>query len=415
MTTSVYRNNDKSPLIMKFGGSTIGNLTYEGLVKKVLVLKESYKAEKVICVLSAQEGETQTLMDMAETLGPGLIGPPRDALVSNGENISVAAAWLAAENAQVKSRGVTAWQIGLRTSHSIGGKAYIQKIDTEYIYRILKDVDVLFVSGYQGVSPDNHIVTLCRGGSDVTAVAIAAALGVKECLICTDKEGIYQIDPRFGFKLTTILESMSYNQAIELGWLGMKIIHPRATIIAKRYKVELRIMYGGKEELNTTGTMIHNSILKEKPVIAMSNNEALFELQKYNDSPGILAKIYGLLCNYGLDLDLFYQGPEDIFFAVNIDDTTGKELSDAIKEIKKLELCKNVKKTLALTKVSVVTGELSKFPGITHEIIRRFASNQIDFLLLGGPRNRISTLTQEASANDTFKQMYEMFIESPII
>ena len=396
--------NKSRCLVVKFGGSSVTSLTEKGIALKLKGVLKNESYEKIVCVLSAEQYQTDDLKDTILEVSSHPNPREKDALITFGENQSVIKAALYANALGVKAKSLAGWQIPILTTQTDDSKSYIREIEKKNIIKHFVDNDILFVAGFQGVDNYKNVTSLGRGGSDITAVAISAALDVKFCQIVTDQDGIKTTDPRLNLN-SKLIKEMHYDEAIELAWLGTKIIHPRSVEIAKKFNVIINI--SSYSEFLNTSTTINNKINKNSELsISVSKNEVLIAIKKFPNKPGNLNKLLAYLFKKNMDVDLLTQTPckenekdlTEIIFCVNTVDIQ-KDLLLYIKDLKQdiselfdsisIEVNQNI------TKVSMVNNKLAILPKFTSDIFYILVKHKIPYYLLSGPSNRISVVIKK--------------------
>ena len=341
--------------VIKFGGTSVANMSRIKNVVSIVEKKIKLTNDKIVIVVSAMSGVTNQLVKSYKKINSNIADPEYDVILSTGEQYSSALISTMLGKRKINSRSVLGWQIPVMTDgeHS---KARIFKISQSFFKNQFSEFDVIVVAGFQGLSNDNRITTLGRGGSDTSAVAIAYALGLKKCEIFTDVEGIFTSDPRV-VKDAKKINSITYEEILELASLGSKVLHPRSVELAMKYGIKIHVRSSFK---NKTGTMVvkeENKIEKEVVTgITSSESDAKITLKGIPDKPGIAAKIFGILANINVNVDMIVQNITDdgkyasLTFTVSIEDQ-----SKAVKELKKSKIkFKNIHSDKSICKVSIV-------------------------------------------------------------
>ncbi|MBQ9592736.1 MAG: aspartate kinase, partial [Lachnospiraceae bacterium] len=353
-------------IVKKFGGTSVANK--ERIFNVVNRVAEDYRAgHQVIVVLSAMGKQTDVLLDMARDINPDAPKRELDMLVSTGEQVSVALASMAFAAIGVPAVALNAFQVPMLTT-STYSKARLKKIGTE---RILKELDsgkVVLITGFQGVDKYDNVTTLGRGGSDTTAVAIAASMDADACEIYTDVDGVYTADPRIVPKARK-LDEITYDEMLDLATLGAGVLHNRSVEMAKKYGVQLIV----RSSLNRNeGTIVkgETSTMERLMVsgVAVDKNVARISVIGLEDNPGVAFKLFHHLARYNVNVDIILQsigrdGTKDISFTVE----EGK-LAEALAVIdrhrKSSIRCQSVSVEENVAKVSIVGAGMMDHPGV---------------------------------------------------
>jgi aspartate kinase len=325
-------------LVMKFGGTSVANLDrIRRAAKRVGV--EVTKGYDVIVIVSAMSGKTNELVGWVDEVSPLHDAREYDAIVSSGENVTAGLMALTLQEMSVEARSWQGWQVPLMTN-STHSAARIDDIPTDNINAKFADgMQVAVVAGFQGISAENRITTLGRGGSDTTAVAFAAAFAAERCDIYTDVDGVYTTDPRITDKARK-LDKIAFEEMLELASLGAKVLQTRSVELAMRFNVRLRVLSSFEEQSDTAGTLVcsEEEIMEQNIVsgIAYSRDEAKMTLVSIADRPGIAAAIFVPLSEAGVNVDMIIQniseeGHTDMTFSCPTDQVkrAEKALNDA--------------------------------------------------------------------------------------
>ena len=377
---------------MKFGGTSVANISrIKNIVK--LIEKKINSSNKIVLVVSAMSGVTNKLIDDYKKVKIDISDPEYDVILSTGEQHSAALISAMLNQKKITSRSLLGWQIPIYTDNN-HSKARIVNINSSLIKKHLKKYKVIVVAGFQGINEKNRITTLGRGGSDTTAVAIAYSLGLKSCEIYTDVEGIFTSDPRI-VRDATKIKSITYEEILELASLGSKVLHPRSVELAMKYgiRVHVRSSFVGK-----LGTMVLKEESKiEKEVvtgITSSENEAKITLKGIPDKPGIAAKIFGILANINVNVDMIVQNITDdgkfasLTFTVSKDDQ-----SKAVKELKNSKIkFKKIHSDNSICKISIVGVGMRSNVGVAQKMFETLAGKNINIQVISTSEIKISVL-----------------------
>jgi aspartate kinase len=381
-------------VVLKFGGTSVADVHQ---IKKI-ALKIKLEVElgyKVITVVSAMSGVTNNLINLVKKTSDIPPYSEYDTVLSTGEQVTSALLAIALNKLKIKARSWLGWQIPIVTDNTYG-KSAIEEIKTENILNDLEINQVAIVSGFQGVSNDNRITTLGRGGSDTTAVAMAASFLADRCDIYTDVDGVYTTDPRI-VKSAKKLEIITYEEMLELASQGAKVLQTRSVALAMKYGVKLRVLSSFE---NLPGTSIikeeNNMEKSEISGIAHSLNEAKITLSGVPDQPGQAADIFGTLAKHSINIDMIVQsssinqGITDITFTIPETD-----LQIAEKTLRNLQKVLGFSKFTSDTKVvkiSVVGNAMRTQSGIAKTIFETLAKNQINIHVISTSEIKISVL-----------------------
>ena len=381
-------------VVLKFGGTSVADVPQ---IKKIaLKIKgEVDQGNKVIVVVSAMSGVTNNLIDLVNQTSKNFSLSEHDVVLSTGEQITSALLSIALEELSLKARSWMGWQVPI-VSDNTHGKAVIKDIKTSNIMGSIKKGYIAIVSGFQGISEDNRITTLGRGGSDTTAVALAAAFSADRCDIYTDVEGVYTTDPRI-VKKAKKLDFITYEEMLELASQGAKVLQTRSVALAMKYNVNLRVL---SSFANVPGTLIAeergNMEKSEISGIAHSLNEAKITLSDIPDQPGQAANIFGALAEFSINVDMIVQsssinhGSTDMTFTIPETD-----LLMAEKVIKKIRGDIGFKKFTSETnvvKISIVGNAMKSQSGIAKTMFQTLAKNHINIQVISTSEIKISVL-----------------------
>ena len=379
--------------VIKFGGTSVANMSRIKNVVSIVEKKIKLTNDKIVVVVSAMSGVTNQLVKSYKKINSNIADPEYDVILSTGEQYSSALISTMLGKKKINSRSVLGWQIPVITDgeHS---KARIFKISQSFFKNQFSEFDVIVVAGFQGLSNDNRITTLGRGGSDTSAVAITYALGLKKCEIFTDVEGIFTSDPRV-VKDAKKINSITYEEILELASLGSKVLHPRSVELAMKYGIKIHVRSSFK---NKTGTMVvkeENKIEKEVVTgITSSESDAKITLKGIPDKPGIAAKIFGILANINVNVDMIVQNITDdgkyasLTFTVSIEDQ-----NKAVKELKKSKIkFKNIHSDKSICKVSIVGVGMKSNVGVAQKMFETLAKKNINIQVISTSEIKISVL-----------------------
>ena len=381
-------------VVLKFGGTSVADVPQ---IKKIaLKIKgEVDQGNKVIVVVSAMSGVTNNLIDLVNQTSKNFSLSEHDVVLSTGEQITSALLSIALEELSLKARSWMGWQVPI-VSDNTHGKAVIKDIKTSNIMGSIQKGYIAIVSGFQGISEDNRITTLGRGGSDTTAVALAAAFSADRCDIYTDVEGVYTTDPRI-VKKAKKLDFITYEEMLELASQGAKVLQTRSVALAMKYNVNLRVL---SSFTNVPGTLIAeergNMEKSEISGIAHSLNEAKITLSDIPDQPGQAAKIFGALAEFSINVDMIVQsssinhGSTDMTFTIPETDLLMAE--KVIKKIKGNIGFKKFTSETNVAKISIIGNAMRSQSGIAKTMFQTLAKNHINIQVISTSEIKISVL-----------------------
>ena len=396
-------------IVQKFGGTSVADAVRVGHVADIIA--RTYAAgNNVVAVVSAQGKFTDVLVDKANEINPKASKRELDMLLAAGEQISISLLAMAIEKRGLPVKSFLGWQAGFQTdsSHS---NARIRKINKERIENELAKRTIVIVAGFQGINRYDDITTLGRGGSDTSAVALAAALDAKKCQIFTDVEGVYTADPRL-VKDAVKLDSISYDEMLELASLGAQVLHNRSVEMAKRYNVDLEVLSSMEEK---PGTIIKEEADVEKMIIsgvAKDTNIARISILELKDQPGIAFKVFSLLAKEKINVDIILQsvgrnGTKDMTF------TVAKE--NAERAVAVLDANKHligIKEVLCDTqcaKVSIVGAGMESNPGVASKLFDALAQANINIDMVSTSEIKISVLIALKDAERAVLVIHDAF------
>ena len=292
-------------IVQKFGGTSVADTQRIKEAAKKVAFEHS-QGHQVVVVVSAMAGVTNKLIEFKNCVNNGLDASEYDVVLSSGEQTSAALMALALQNMGVRARSWLGWQIPIWTDN-VYGKARITGIETDLLENQLKKNEIVVVAGFQGLTPDKRITTLGRGGSDLTAVALAGALQARQCDIFTDVEGIYTCDPRI-VSSASKLDKITYEEMMEMSSLGAKVLQTRAVELAMNYNVRIQVR---SAFIDSPGTYLvsEDEIVEQQVVSGISHNrdEAKVTLLKVSDRPGVAAGVFGPLAEASVNVDMIVQ------------------------------------------------------------------------------------------------------------
>ena len=401
-------------IIQKYGGTSVADAErVKEVAKRVLRYKE--EGHDVIVVVSAPAGTTDSLIRRAYELSESPNKRELDMLLTSGEQISIASLAIAIEDLGKKAVSLNAFQVNFKTTDE-HTKATILGINTDIIKEKLSEGNVVVFAGFQGITENNEITTLGRGGSDTTAVALGAALKADEVEIYTDVDGVYTADPRV-VKNPKKLNTISYQEMLEMAASGAKVLHPRAVEIAARYgiKIHLRSSFD-----DSTGTIVKekgDESMEQVKIIGITStkNEGKITLSGVPDKPGIAAKVFSKLAKAKINTDIILQSSSvtkefnNISYTVSIDDL--KEAVDISQELKEELGAEGVSYDANIAKISAIGIGLKTHYETTAEIFDTLAENGINIDMISCSEINVSCIIKEEDVNKAVRALHEKFVE----
>ncbi len=398
-------------IVQKFGGSSVADAA------KVLnvagrVIDTVNEGNKVVVVVSAQGDTTDDLIEKANEINPKASKREMDMLLSSGEQISIALLAMAIQKLGCSVISLTGWQAGVLTN-ATSGNARISKINTERILAELDKCNVAVVAGFQGINKYDDITTLGRGGSDTSAVALAAALGADRCEIYTDVDGVYTADPRI-VPDAVKLDEITYDEMLELASLGANVLHNRSVELAKKYNMKLEVKSSFEK---VPGTVVKEVTNMEKMLIrgvARDNDVARIAVVGVEDTPGIAFKIFSALAKADINVDMILQsigrnGTKDIAFTV-----TKAHLQETVQILEGLKDVLNYQEINHrddLSKVSIVGAGMVHNPGVAAQMFEALFAAQINIHMIATSEIKVSVLINANNAEKAVKVIHEQFMK----
>ncbi len=383
-----------SIIVQKFGGTSVADVARIREVARH-VEKEVKIGNQVVVVVSAMAGTTNQLVDWVSEVNTCHDFEEYDVILSTGEQVTSGLLALSLQNIGIKARSWMSWQIPLETD-STHGKARIIDIDTEVIKKSLQSGSVAVIPGFQGISSKNKITTLGRGGSDTTAVALAAALKAMRCDIYTDVDGVYTTDPRIVPDAQKIA-NITYEEMLEMASQGAKVLQTRSVALAMRYNVSLQVRssFG-----NIPGTMVLNEdeILEQETItgIAYSPDEAKITLRGVKDRPGVAGSIFGSLADTAINVDMIVQNVSENGQTTDLTFTVGKtDIEPAVNLLNRLKGEIEFAEIVAdpkVSKISVIGVGMRSQPGVAKTMFSTLADKGINIQVISTSEIKVSVL-----------------------
>ena len=396
-------------IVKKFGGTSVANK--ERIYNVARRCIEDYKkGHSVVVVLSAMGDTTDDLLALANDINPNANKRELDMLLTTGEQVSVSLMAMAMHEMDVPAVSLNAFQVGMNCT-SRYGNARFKRIDTDRINHELDSRKIVIVTGFQGITKYDDYATLGRGGSDTTAVALAAVLHADLCEIYTDVDGVYTADPRIVPNARKLSE-ITYDEMLELATAGAKVLHNRSVEMAKKYSVPMVV----RSSLNESeGTVVKEVVKMEKMLItgvAADKNTARISVIGVEDRPGIAFKIFNKLAKNNINVDIILQsvgrdGTKDISFTVSQDDL--KDALAILEENKEPLTIKNITHNEGVAKVSIVGAGMMTNPGVASKLFEALFNYGININMISTSEIRITVLVEESEIDKAVRAIHEKF------
>jgi aspartate kinase len=384
-------------IVQKFGGTSVAD------PERIKAVAERVKREvdagnQVAVILSAMSGTTNQLVSYVEEMGDRYDAREYDVVVSTGEQVTIGLLAMALQAKGIAARSWMGWQIPIHTD-GVHGKARIERIETEELDSRMSDGEVAVIAGFQGIGPDNRVATLGRGGSDTSAVALAAALGADRCDIYTDVDGVYTTDPRIVNKAQK-LEKITYEEMLEMASLGAKVLQTRSVQLAMKEGVRLQVLSSYTDE---PGTLVvdEDEIVEQAVVsgIAYSRDEAKITLVGVSDKPGVAARIFGPLTDANVNVDMIVQNVSedgkttDLTFTVAQADL--RHACETLDKAKESVEYRDLVSDADVVKVSVIGVGMRSHAGVAQTMFAALAERGINIQVISTSEIKVSVLVAE--------------------
>ena len=404
-----------SRIVMKFGGTSVGSIERINHVAEI-VRSEVDSQNQVVVVLSAMAGETDRLVNLTKELSKDFPASEYDVVISSGEQVSVGALSGLLNSSGIKSKSLLGWQVPIVTSTD-HKSARIEAISSEIILKLLDENNVVIIPGFQGISVDGRITTLGRGGSDTSAVAIAASIDADFCDIYTDVDGVYTTDPN---KVPNAkrLDKISYEEMLEMASLGAKVLQTRSVETAMNNDVFLRVLSSFSDTgKNKKGTLVcsEDRISDKKIVtgVAASTNDAKLTLTGIRDKPGVAAEILGILAENNINVDMIVQNISNDRKTTDLTYTVPKDEVDNAKQLMDL-LSKNLSYENLIVdsniaKISIVGVGMRSNAGVASQMFDVLSKNNINIDVISTSEIKISVLINKDLTEKALNTLHEHF------
>lgn len=400
-----------SLIVQKFGGTSVGTIErIEAVADKVISYKD--QGHNIVVVVSAMSGETNRLIGLAKEIQEHPTARELDALVSTGEQVTTALLCMAIHKRGYAAKSYTGAQVRIITDDAYT-KARIKRIDDEVIRGDLKENTIVVVAGFQGVDETGNITTLGRGGSDTTAVALAAALKADECQIYTDVDGVYTTDPRVVSEARR-LSQITFEEMLEMASQGSKVLQIRSVEFAGKYKVPLRVLSSFVDGPGTLITLEENNSM-EAPVvsgIAFNRDEAKLTVLGIPDQPGVAYRILGAIADANMEVDVIVQNvaedkTTDLTFTVNRNDMHKAE--KILKDVAAQLGAREVKSDAKIAKISIVGVGMRSHAGVASKMFRALAEQSINIQLITTSEIKITVVVDEKYLELAVRALHSAF------
>ena len=396
-------------LVQKFGGTSVGSEERIAAVAKII--KEASVTDSIVVVVSAMSGETNRLIKLAKSFGDNPSKREFDALISTGEKVSAALLAMALHQIDVDAKSYTASQIAMKTTDSYS-KARILGVNSKKIQDALDNGIIPIITGFQGITESGDVTTLGRGGSDTTAVAIAAQMKAKRCDIYTDVEGIYTTDPRVVPEAKK-LDSITMEEMLELSGQGAKVIQIRAVEFANKYKVPVRVLSSFKPGNGTLISLEENDMENGLVSgIAFQKDQIKYTLHGVSDTPGMAYGILGPLSDANIEVDVIVQnvsvnGKTDFTFTTSKDDEAAT--TSLIESMKSSLEFDDLLVDSNISKVSLVGVGMRTHAGIASTAFKALSENGVNIQMISTSEIKITIVINENNVDNAVKALHSAF------
>ena len=399
-----------SLIIQKYGGTSVGNPDrIKNVARRVFATQQG--GNKVVVIVSAMSGETDSLIKLAKEIHPEPNEREMDVLLATGEQTTIALLAMALHALGAKAVSLTGAQAGIVTD-GIHTKAKIANITPKRVHELLNEGNIVIVAGFQGTTPEGYITTLGRGGSDLSAIAIAAAIKADVCQIYTDVDGVYTADPRIVPNARKLSE-VSYDEMLELAALGSKVMQARSVEFAKKFGVVFEVRSSFNDN---PGTIVKEETTKMEDVVirgvAVDKNQAKVTIAGVPDKPGVAARVFRTVADAHINIDVIVQnvsakGTTDISFTASSSEAVkaAKILQPLIKEIG----AHGVTSTEGIAKLSVVGIGMRSHPGVAAKLFETLAANGINIEMISTSEIKISVIITAVDADKAARAVHDAF------
>ena len=397
-------------IVKKFGGTSVANPERIEAVADI-VEQTINEGNRVTVVLSAMGNNTDELINLAKEINPEPDLREYDALLSTGEQVSVALLAMALLKRGIQGKSYTAYQLGIKTNSS-HSRARILDVDVNKITKELREGVVPVITGFQGMNEFGDITTLGRGGSDTTGVALAVALNADECQIYTDVDGVFTTDPRV-YDKAKLLKNVSFEEMLELSSMGAKVLQLRAVEYASKFNMPIRVLSSFNQG---EGTLVQEEKnIMERPIvsgISSIDNEAKLTIRGVPDIPGVAAKILGPISDAGIDVDVIVQniGADNTTdFTFTVDKSNLSKAENILEEISSSLGGGLVEADDDIAKISIVGRGMRANAGVASKMFQALADNEINILMITTSEIKISVVIKKGEMEEAIKALHDAF------
>ena len=397
-------------IVKKFGGTSVANAERIEAVADI-VEQTINEGNRVTVVLSAMGNNTDELIKLAKEINPEPDLREYDALVSTGEQVSVALLAMELLKRGIQGKSYTAYQLGIKTNSS-HSRARILDVDVNKITKELEEGVVPVITGFQGMNELGDITTLGRGGSDTTGVALAVALNADECQIYTDVDGVFTTDPRV-YEKAKLLKNVSFEEMLELSSMGAKVLQLRAVEYASKFNMPIRVLSSFNQG---EGTLVQEEKnIMERPIvsgISSIDTEAKLTIRGVPDIPGVAAKILGPISDAGIDVDVIVQniGADNTTdFTFTVDKSNFSKAEDILKETSSSLGGGQVEADDDIAKISIVGRGMRANAGVASKMFQALADNEINILMITTSEIKISVVIKKGEMEEAIKALHDAF------
>ena len=396
-------------IVQKFGGSSVADA--DRLRNVAQIITDTYKSgNDVVAVVSAQGDTTDDLIEKAKEVNPSASKREMDVLLSAGEQMSSSLLAMTIEGMGFPVVSLMGWQLGMKTDSNHGG-AHIKRVECDRMNAELAKRNIIIVAGFQGINKYDDITTLGRGGSDTTAVAVAAALKADCCQIYTDVDGVYTADPRI-VKTAKKLKEITYDEMLELATMGAQVLHNRSVEMAKKYNVDLEVL-SSLERIE--GTKVKEVAKMEKMLVrgvARDNNVARISIIGVEDTPGVAFKIFSKLAQKRINVDIILQsvgrdGTKDILFTVTRDQS--EEAVELLNESLQSLGAQSISCDQNVSKISLVGAGMESHPGVAAKMFEALFNRNINIQMIATSEIKISCLIDLNDSEQAVQAVHDAF------
>jgi aspartate kinase len=397
-------------IVQKYGGTSVGDLDrIKRVARRVVAARQA--GHSLVVVVSAMAGETDRLLRLAHQACEAPDARELDVILATGEQVSIGLLSLAIQALGQRARSFMGHQVRIQTD-GLHTQARIVSVDAERVRQALRDGAIAIVAGFQGVTAEEDVTTLGRGGSDLTAVAMAAALGADMCEIYTDVEGVFTADPNI-VPAARKLQRISYDEMLELASLGAKVLQTRSVEYAKNYRVPIHVRSSFTEAEGTL--VVEEEAAMERVVVsglAYNRNEAKLTIVRVADRPGIAARIFGTIAEAHIVVDMIVQntgqdGTTDLSFTVNRPDY--RQTLEIVREVAREIGAAEVRGDDRIAKLSVVGVGMRAHSGVAARMFRALASERINIQMISTSEIKVSCVIDEKYTELALRVLHEAF------